>query len=84
VFLNESQLRIFLFLRGKITLLNNQEQNPPKCIKHALKGSMSYRILGIGDCTEHKKATKSGREIADVKPQALDQSNNKPEKYSRS
>jgi hypothetical protein len=36
------------------------------------------------DCTEHKDATNSGRDVSEVKPQNLDQSNNNPENDSSS
>jgi hypothetical protein len=34
--------------------------------------------------SKHKEARKSARDVAEVRPQALDQSNNNPEKDSRS
>ena len=43
-----------------------------------------YIVTLMDKGSKHKEARKSARDVAEVRPQALDQSNNNPEKDSRS
>ena len=56
------------------------------CTNHAHRGVKSYNGIEIGEEgeeeTKHKDARKSPNEVTEVKPQALDQSNNNPENDS--
>jgi hypothetical protein len=70
--------------------LKEPKKKKPRSIKHALRGSRNYKqnksyleaLINKG--SKHNEATKSARDVVEVKPQALDQSNNNPENDSRS